>query len=62
VNTILKAATTNGQIYRISDDWDINDNLRKIIDNHTFDLDPEQYELYKRYYLEVEVRRPKPKQ
>jgi hypothetical protein len=58
VNAILKAVTTNGQVYRISDDWDINDNVRKIIDNHTFDIDPTHYELYKQYYLDVEVKRP----
>jgi hypothetical protein len=58
INAILKIVTTNGQVYRISDDWNINDNVRKIIDNHTFDIDPDQYELYKQYYLDVEVKRP----
>ena len=55
-NTILKAVTTNRQIFGIAEDSDINDNVRRIIDNHTFGLDAEHYELYKKYYLEVEVR------
>ena len=61
VNTILRIVTTNGQIYRISEDWDINDNVRKIIDNHSFDLDQAHYELYQKYFVQVEVQRPKAK-
>jgi predicted nucleic acid-binding protein len=61
VNTILKEVTTNNQIYGISQDWDINDNVRKIIDNHSFDLDPAHYELYRKYFVQVEVERPKVK-
>jgi hypothetical protein len=61
VNTILRIVTTNGQIYRISEDWDINDNVRKIIDNHSFDLDQTHYELYQKYFVQVEVQRPKQK-
>jgi hypothetical protein len=61
VNAILKAATSNREVYLVSTDWDINDNLRKIIDNHNFDLDQEAYSLYKKYYVDVEISRPKSK-
>lgn len=61
VNTILKEVTTNHQIYGISEDWDINDNVRKIIDNHSFDLDPADYELYQKYFVQAEVHRSKSK-
>ena len=61
VNTILKVVTTNNQIFGISEDWDINDNVRRIIDNHSFDLDPTHYELYQKYFVQTEVRRAKTK-
>lgn len=45
-------------MYRISDDWDINDNVRKIIDNHTFNIDSDLYALHRQHYLDVDVQRP----
>ncbi len=60
-NTILRTVMTNNQIYGISQDWDINDNVRKIIDNHSFDLDKNHYDLYQKYFVQVEVHRPRAK-